>query len=195
MEKDYKKTTSSTKLLYSSLAIAILVITAIIGLTKHAQAQTERYANPYPSVTPYPYPPSGYPINYCTSVYNPVCGINGVTYTNACVAIRINNTPIAHTGACNQPHPNPYPTPYYPPYPTPYPTPFYPPYPTPYPTPYPRPTPFYPPTPLPTTQTYPYAYPTIDSNYWIGPPPISTNPYQATVVFPDLSTTTYWLGY
>ncbi len=35
----------------------------------------------------------------CTREYRPVCGINGQTYANACVA-RMNRVRIRHSGAC-----------------------------------------------------------------------------------------------
>ena len=36
----------------------------------------------------------------CTTVYDPVCGVNGITYSNSCLAQKA-GVGIAHTGACS----------------------------------------------------------------------------------------------
>lgn len=36
----------------------------------------------------------------CVTLYNPVCGVNNVTYSNYCVAVNQNKVQVAHYGAC-----------------------------------------------------------------------------------------------
>jgi hypothetical protein len=40
----------------------------------------------------------------CPMVYNPVCGVNGVTYGNSC-ELGCAGVPLAHTGTCDEPSP------------------------------------------------------------------------------------------
>src|SRR3989344_8611600 len=67
-----------------------------------------------------PPPPPSFPIlppgHACPLILKPVCGINGVTYDNACFAYPL---PILHDGPCFQPRPTPLPTPPPRPFPTP----------------------------------------------------------------------------
>lgn len=42
----------------------------------------------------------------CSDEYKPVCGCNGKTYTNACMA-EIDDANIAHEGSCNSQSPKP----------------------------------------------------------------------------------------
>lgn len=57
-----------------------------------------------------PEPPRRLCIIPCTNEYEPVCGLDGKTYTNNCHLICYSNTELAHKGCCNQDN-CPYPPP------------------------------------------------------------------------------------
>ena len=79
------------------------------------------FCSPAP-VPPPPTFPSFPPRHACPLILKPVCGINGMTYDNSCIAWPI---PVAHDGPCFVPRPTPIPTPTPtpPPWPSPWPTP------------------------------------------------------------------------
>lgn len=52
---------------------------------------------PYPSS---PTPPTGGDSIVCTQEYDPVCGVDGKTYSNRCAAERQAKVTVAHDGPC-----------------------------------------------------------------------------------------------
>lgn len=52
-----------------------------------------------------PVQPTPTPIVACPQIYQPVCGVNGITYGNRCEAEVLSRVPVAHEGVCGSPQP------------------------------------------------------------------------------------------
>lgn len=112
-----KNQLSSQDTLLAALPIVIVLVAlvgAIIFFPKNNNDNRSNADEPIPTVvrqavpTALPTPETVTPEIVCASLYQPVCGVNGQTYTNECEANKL-NIAVASTGEC-KPSPTATPT-------------------------------------------------------------------------------------